>query len=383
MIQIPGYQIVREISSGGMGTVLDAFQVNAGNRRVAIKMIRADHGADPAFRKRFISEANCAILEHPNIVRILDVRDEAGQLFIVMEYLSGGDLAARIRAGMSPRDALAVVRQLAGALGHAHSRGLIHRDVKAANVLFRADGAAVLTDFGIAKFRARDETITESGAVVGSPFYMSPEQAQAKSVDARSDLYSVGVLFYEMLVGSRPFAADRALAVLHMHIYDPVPPLPENLKAYQPLINRLMAKDPSDRFESAEVLVAAVDRLLATSSTPEVDLSQPAVDTPPAATLTQDVRRQRQFRRALFAAGSIGAAVVLALLSQVIPVPFSVGGKGDDPGNSEGKVISDVVDIENGSSGKNGRSLDTESPPSLSQGDKNDPKPRKKENFSF
>ncbi len=280
MIEIPGYDVKSELKSGGMGKVYKAEQVMAGNRAVAIKVIKPDLVDDPDFRKRFLAEAGCAVLDHPNIVRVYDVGDKADQLYIAMEFLPGGDLAQKIKAGVSEREALSILRQIAEALKCAHAKNLVHRDVKPANVMFRGDGTVVLTDFGIVKVTTGEKTMTEAGLMVGSPYYMSPEQADSKRVDHRSDLYSLGVMFYEMLARERPYTADRPLSVLFKHIHAPVPTLPAPWEKYQWLIDRLMAKRAEDRYPSAAALLEELDRGGRLKSAPPPPTPAPDVAVP-------------------------------------------------------------------------------------------------------
>ncbi len=260
-MSIPGYRIIRRICQGGMATVYLAEQESVG-REVALKILSPALLQDPNFSQRFLREARfVAKLVHPHIVSLFDLGEHDGELYIAMEYLPGATLRERIRQGMGLPEALRVLRQLASALACSHREGIIHRDVKPDNVLFRADGNAVLTDFGIATVRDNGMTMTQMGLAVGTPNYMSPEQAQGKKVDHRADLYSLGVLLYEMLTGTVPYTGEDPISIGIQHLTAPVPRLPPAYQLAQPLLQRLMAKLPDERFQSAEELVAAIETL--------------------------------------------------------------------------------------------------------------------------
>ena len=263
-LQIPGYTIEKEIGSGAMAVVYLAVQ-NTLERRVALKLMSSALVTDDTFQKRFLKEGKIiAQLNHPNIVTIYDIGVVGTHYYMAMEYVDGGvTLRDKILPGQGmPADqVLSVMVQVASALGYAHKRNFVHRDVKPANILFRGDGSAVLSDFGIAKALDEGTIMTRQGWAVGTVAYMSPEQATAKPVDARCDLYSLGVVLYEMLTGEKPYQADDAFAVALKHVNDPIPKLPSGLEHYQILIDRLMAKQPEDRFDTAEDLIAAIHNI--------------------------------------------------------------------------------------------------------------------------
>lgn len=261
MLHIPNYEIGKLAGRGGVAEVYLARHVLL-DRQVAIKLISPAH-ADDLADKRFLKEAKVvAGLRHPNIVSIYDVGVYENKYYIIMEYLEGGDLKQSIKRSLPVSQTLKIMRQIASALAHAHDKGFIHRDIKSQNIMFRVDGTAVLTDFGIVKDLASDTGYTMVGTSIGTPSYMSPEQAQgADGIDWRTDLYSLGVTFYEMLTGSVPYTADSAVAVALKHIKDPVPELPKNLSRFQPIISKLMAKDPNDRYQSAHDLIHAIDTI--------------------------------------------------------------------------------------------------------------------------
>lgn len=246
---IPGYKVEKLISGGAMGQVYLAIQ-EALERPVAIKVINPSLSVDATFRQRFIKEGKIvARLRHPHILTIHDIGECLNQYYMVMEYVEGGTLKNRIQKGLSAEQAINILRQLASALGHAHRQGFIHRDIKPANILFRDDNNAVLSDFGIAKAFEDTAPLTATGLAIGTILYMSPEQAQGKALDGRSDLYSLGLVFFEMLTGFRP---DRTLD-------GATESLPAELSRYQVILDKLLARNPNDRFNTAEQLIEALN----------------------------------------------------------------------------------------------------------------------------
>lgn len=256
--EIPGYTIERLLGAGAMARVYLAVQ-NSLNRQVAIKVM---HSGDPQFHERFLREGRIvARLKHHHIIPVYDVGEFQDCYYMVMEYAEGGTLEARIQQGLTIEQALAILHQVAIALDYAHQQGLVHRDIKPANILFRADGTAVVSDFGIAKDYHQDQRLTQSGWLLGTPSYMSPEQVLAQPVDSRSDLYSLGVMFYEMLTGGKPYEARDSNNQMAMHVQQPIPRLSGALVRYQGIIDRLMAKKPEQRFATAVELLAELSRL--------------------------------------------------------------------------------------------------------------------------
>lgn len=248
---IPGYKVEKLINSGAMGQVYLATQ-EALERPVAIKVITPSLSIDATFRQRFLQEGKIvAQLRHPHIVTIHDIGECLNQYYMIMEYVEGGMLKDRIRKGLSPKQAVNIMRQIASALGHAHRQGFIHRDIKPANILFRDDDNAVLSDFGIAKACEDSVQLTATGLAVGTILYMSPEQAQGRTLDGRSDLYSLGLVFYEMLVGFRP---DRTLEGF-------IERLPPAFSRYQGILDKLLARNLDERFITAEQLIDALDKI--------------------------------------------------------------------------------------------------------------------------
>jgi Protein kinase domain len=257
---IPGYRVIRQLGQGGSATTYLAIQLSF-ERQVALKVMSPTLNADPTFAMRFVREARIvAQMHHASIVPVFDVGEHRPYHYLSMEYLPGGDLRQRIVEGRSSLAlALDVCMALCSALEVAHRKGFVHRDIKPQNILFREDGAPVLTDFGIARAIDVGTSLTVAGMFVGTPAYMSPEQVKGTDLDARTDLYSLGMVFYEMLTGNVPFRvdSDSALSIAMKHLNETLPPLPLEFARYQPIVDRLTAKDRNQRYASAtEVLHA-------------------------------------------------------------------------------------------------------------------------------
>ncbi len=259
--QIDGYRILRVIGHGGMSTVYLAEQASLG-RKVALKVMLPEALADEVSRGRFENEARTiARLEHPHIVGIHEVgRTADGLPFYSMPFLPRGHLAQRNLRGDQPK-AAAILRALLPALDYAHVRGVVHRDVKAENVLFDEAERPMRADFGIALRRGSNPRLTSTGLAVGSTAYMPPEQARGGDVDRRADLYSIGVLAWEMLTGRLPYNAGDALSMALKHVQDPIPRLPAPLKHWQGFIDKALAKQPADRFSNAHDMLEALNEL--------------------------------------------------------------------------------------------------------------------------
>ncbi|QBB70763.1 hypothetical protein ELE36_10570 [Pseudolysobacter antarcticus] len=259
--EIPGYRFVRRIGRGGMASVYLALQDSL-KRPVAIKILTSEQIPGEKMSARFEQEARTiARLDHPHIVSIYDVgRDNEGQLFYTMPYLPNGDLRGQ-GIGSDENRIIDVMRALASALGYAHTQGIVHRDVKPENVLFDALKRPLLADFGIAFSTSSPDRLTREGATLGSSGYMSPEQAMGRQLDGRSDLYSLGVLCYEMLTGDKPFHRPDSLSMALAHLNEPVRRLPPERRHWQTIIDKTLAKNPDSRFQDAAQLLAALDEL--------------------------------------------------------------------------------------------------------------------------
>jgi len=268
------YEIHQRLARGGMAQVYLARDRSL-DRPVAVKELVPEFATDPNFVERFRREAQAAAnLSHPNIVGVYDWGTQDGTYFIVMEYVDGPSLSQVIRRDgpLHPRRAAELAGEVAAALGFAHSRGVVHRDVKPGNVLLTGTGQSKVTDFGIARaLSTPDDDLTQAGSVMGTATYFSPEQAQGLSVDPRSDLYSLGVVLYEMVTGRTPFSGDTPLAIAYKHVQDqPAPPstvVPEIPRGLEAIIMKLLQKRPDDRYPTAEALRSDLNRYLDGSPT--------------------------------------------------------------------------------------------------------------------
>lgn len=351
-LHIPGYRVLRELGHGGMANVYLAEQESI-EREVALKvMLPALAASDPSFSARFIREAKIvARLAHPHIIAVYDVGIAGPYHYFSMEYVTGGDLKARIRQGMMPKLAFAIIRQVAMALAFAHAKGYVHRDVKPENVLFRQDGTALLTDFGIAKSNEPATRMTATGAVIGTPHYMSPEQAQGHELDHRSDLYSLGVMLYELLTGDLPYTGSSAVSIGIKHLKEPIPQLAPPVHVYQPLINRLLAKNPDDRFQTGDDVLAALDAMSSGAampiSTPTVIAGAATVITNPDAAPTR-ITAPPQKRKAPLVIAFATAVLLLAgittfLMLRDVPMPAEVSSTAPPPKTNSPEQATDEV----------------------------------------
>src|SRR5687767_12201940 len=252
------YRIINQIGKGGMATVYKAYQASV-DRYVAIKVLPSQLAESKEFAARFQQEARIiAKLEHPHILPVFDYGESNGIAYFVMRYLEAGTLKDKMEVGrpLPLNEIDKIFTQLTDALSYAHGHGIVHRDLKPTNALIDSQGNIFLTDFGIAKLlESASPRLTQTDAIMGTPAYISPEQAQGHTVDQRSDIYSLGIILYEMVTGSVPFTAETPLAVLFKHISDPLPPpsliKPDIRPAVEKVILKALAKDPRDRFSTA------------------------------------------------------------------------------------------------------------------------------------
>lgn len=250
---IKGYRFMRRLGSTEHSGVYLAEREST-HLKVVLKVLRQtpEHGEGVGAFDRFLQEyETIADMDHPNIVRIYDLGVSDTHAHIAMEYLDGGDLRLKIENGMQERDAVRFLRQIASALSAVHQKHVLHRDLKPGNIMLRKDGSVALIDFGLAKRVRLEVAITDKGEIFGTPYYMSPEQGHGGDVDERSDIYSLGVIFFEMLTGEKPYKGGTAMGIIYKHARAPVPLLPPRLSRFQSLINMMLAKKPEDRLQTA------------------------------------------------------------------------------------------------------------------------------------
>jgi eukaryotic-like serine/threonine-protein kinase len=314
------YRLLRRIGSGGMADVWLAEDPHL-QRRVALKVLHRRFAQDREFVERFRREAEAAAgLSHPNIVAVYDRGDVEGTYYIAMQLLEGRSLKELIDQGLTPEQSVGLIRQVLEAAGFAHRNGVVHRDLKPQNVIVDDDGKATVTDFGIA--RAGASEITQAGSVMGTPHYLSPEQAQGQAVTAVSDLYSVGVILYEALAGRVPFEADSAVAIAMKQVSH-TPQRPSSLDpavspALDAAVMRALEKDPGQRFQSAEAFIAALEAALrdpaAVGGGTAAFAPLPPPVVAPGEAQAADAEEERRRRRAVWIALAAAAVLIGALL---------------------------------------------------------------------
>ena len=250
---IKGYRFMRKLGSTQYSGVYLAEREST-HLQVVLKVLREvpEHGDSIGAFDRFLQEyETIAEMDHPNIVKIYDLGVGDDHAHIAMEYLDGGDLRQKIENGVSEREAVRYLRQIGSALSAVHEKNVLHRDLKPGNVMLRKNGSLALIDFGLAKRVKLETAITDKGEIFGTPYYMSPEQGHGGDVDERSDIYSLGVIFFELLTGRKPYKGGTAMGIIYKHAHAPIPLLVPRLAKHQALINMMLAKLPGDRLQSA------------------------------------------------------------------------------------------------------------------------------------
>jgi len=258
-LMIQGYRVASKIGRGGSSIVYLAER-ESDKQQVVLKILNATAGLDEIMLQRFVQEFDIiSSIDHPNVVKIYDRGFSDRHAYIAMEYFPDGSLVEVISKGLSARQALSLLAQAASALREVHGRGIVHRDIKPGNLMARADGSIVLADFGIAKRLGDDLGRTRQGELYGTPYYVSPEQIEGSPATMQSDIYSLGIIFHEMLTGQRPFEAESVSGLIALHVSAPRPKLPETLARYQDLLDRMIAVDPRRRYENADELLEGID----------------------------------------------------------------------------------------------------------------------------
>ena len=338
MEQVGAYEINAVVGRGGMATVYKAYHRRL-NRYVAIKMIHQGMHNDPAFRGRFEREAQIvAQLEHPHIVPVYDFSEHEGNPYLVMKYIEGRSLKDILSAGaLAIGDMVKIIKPIAAAIDYAHSQGVLHRDIKPSNILLDKTGVPYLSDFGLARLAQANESTLSADMVIGTPFYISPEQALGKGeVTASADLYSFGVVLYELITGKVPYSDGTPYSIIHDHIYRELP-LPSAInpnvpKAAEAVLLRALAKDPTDRYPTAAVLVGELETALAGENSLALrqearhganeTLAKPRallpVEANVATTIEKAARAPKQRSWGLIAAISVIAVLVLVIAGLLI-----------------------------------------------------------------
>jgi len=258
-LSVQGYHVLSRIGHGG-SSIVYLSERESDKQQVVLKILNATPGLDEALLQRFVQEFDIiSSIDHPNVVKIFDRGFSDKRAYIAMEYFPSGSLAEVIVSGLSARQALSLLAQAASALREIHNRGIIHRDIKPSNLMARPDGSIALADFGIAKRLGDDFARTRQGELYGTPYYVSPEQIEGNPATAQSDIYALGIIFYEMLTGARPFEADSVSELIAMHVNASRPRLPESLSEYQGLLDRMLAASPRDRYKNADELLDGID----------------------------------------------------------------------------------------------------------------------------
>ncbi|MGH8507904.1 MAG: serine/threonine-protein kinase [Gammaproteobacteria bacterium] len=260
-LTVPGYTLTREIGTGGMASIFLAERHKDG-RPLVLKILPFKAQENPVPFKRFMREYNLLKkLCHPHVARVFERGFGSDLAYIAMEYFPAGDLKTRIKHGINPATAMNFLRQIALGLDAVHRIGVIHRDLKPANILFRDEQCLAITDFGIAKDTNASGDLTSANSLLGTAYFISPELITRQGLDKRSDLYSLGVILYQMLTGILPYRGTTPYEVFQAHLETAIPSLPSATSRYQFLLNTLLAKNPNDRFQNVAELLDGLDRV--------------------------------------------------------------------------------------------------------------------------
>jgi serine/threonine protein kinase len=313
--KIPGYKIKKILGEGGMSIVYLAIQEKL-KRKVAVKVIHPHRMKDAQAARRFLKEAETASkLNHSNIVSIIDFGEADNVYYLAMEYLPSS-LSSKIKLSpkkkLPPAEALTITEQVADALDYAHSQGIIHRDIKSENILFRRNDTPVVVDFGIARTINSTTRLTRTGISIGTIHYMSPEQCRAEVLDGRSDLYSLGIVLYEMLTGGVPFDAKNEAGVLLKHLQESIPSLPDHLSPLQPIIKKLLEKDRDKRIKRGRDLVRMITNLQSGISVDGDDDGGPAGLSMPTVEIPHFPPKSRRWK--VLIGGSLIAAIIVGVI---------------------------------------------------------------------
>ena len=260
---VPGYNIIRKVGEGGMASIYLA-ENDEDKSTVILKVLSLTDNESSNLLRRFMREYKLiGQIQHENVVQIYERAFASDYAYIAMEYFEYGDLADRLKQEIDSRTAINYLNQIAKGLGAAHEKGIVHRDMKPANILFRSKDSLAITDFGIAKTddnkRILDKQLTFEGELMGTIYYISPEQIEGSEADQRSDIYSLGVIMYKILTGKHPYSGNTHNEVFEGHLFAPIPTLPEKYRKLQPLLDGLLAKDPDERFQSTEELIMGLN----------------------------------------------------------------------------------------------------------------------------
>ncbi len=360
--QISHYQIIEELGRGGMATVYRALDTRF-EREVALKILPPYFMHDPDFPRRFRREAKViASLEHKAIVPVYDYGEEDGRAFLAMRYMKGGSLANKIASkALSLDETIPIMERVAAALDFVHSKEVIHRDLKPANILFDEFGEAFLADFGIAKLTEETTTFTNISNIVGTPAYMSPEQIQGKKPDARSDIYALGIILFEMLSGDQPYQSETPTGLWYMHVHEPIPSLhikrsdlPQSVDG---VIQQALSKNPEQRYQSGKALVRALaDSQVETAvQHQQQPLAQPQqnqvlqtlVPDPkpkPIESRSETNRKPNRLKLMVVIIGLIVSCCLLVPGAVIISLLSSVGNQMNENNNTEPYITAEAID---------------------------------------